>query len=283
MPTQPDPHVHPVRQRRLLLPEPVLQARARAAQGATSAPVTNEGPGCPAQGNGSAWNHGDIQPPDRHHLAGLGGTGDQEPRRDLRDLDRPRRRPADADDAPRPRDDYSLGRRPIAQILERPLGPGEPGRSEPRGRATTRSEAACKQLDAPFGSSGWTPWMRTPPRWPRNSTATRATRPPTSSSRPVRMPDSAIVRAGSSRRSLAAEAGRPRCPAGEAFAPRAGRGLIADDRREDGAGHRPRRADTLVQLATKGSARRRAAAAEPTAPAKGGWASRAAAATLRAA
>ena len=33
-----------------------------AAQGATPAPVTNQGPGCPAQGNGFAWNHGDIQP-----------------------------------------------------------------------------------------------------------------------------------------------------------------------------------------------------------------------------
>ncbi len=32
------------------------------AQGQTPGPVTNEGPGCPAQDNGYAWNHGDIRP-----------------------------------------------------------------------------------------------------------------------------------------------------------------------------------------------------------------------------
>ena len=53
----------------LLLPVRLHDGTARAVPG-----------GCPVQGPGFAWNHGDEQPGDRHHVAGLGRPGREEPR-----------------------------------------------------------------------------------------------------------------------------------------------------------------------------------------------------------
>jgi hypothetical protein len=50
-------------------------ASVGAAQGKTPAPVTDKGPGCPAQGAGFAWNHGDEQPEIATTWAGWVGPG----------------------------------------------------------------------------------------------------------------------------------------------------------------------------------------------------------------
>ena len=156
---QPDADVHAVRQRRLLLPEHVLE-RGRE-QGVTPAPVTNEGPGCPAQGNGFAWNHGDIQPQIATTWQGWVGPG-------IANLGQTSRIWTDHTDA-RPtlmtllglRDDYTWDGRAIEQILDQAHGGW---RSVGRGSHAGDGDAsrflldalgaAYKQLDAPFGSFG---------------------------------------------------------------------------------------------------------------------------------
>jgi hypothetical protein len=143
-----------------------------AAQGTTPAPVTNQGPGCPAQGNGFAWNHGDIQPQIATTWQGWVGPG-------IANLGQTSRIWTDHTDA-RPtlmtllglRDDYTWDGRAIEQILD--TGP-HPLRSDGRSgggwsdHAQGRSfrhggrgqvllldalGAAYKQLNAPFGSFG---------------------------------------------------------------------------------------------------------------------------------
>jgi hypothetical protein len=129
-----------------------------AAQGATPAPVTNQGPGCPAQGNGFAWNHGDIQPQIATTWQGWVGPG-------IANLGQTSRIWTDHTDA-RPtlmtllglRDDYTWDGRAIEQILD--AGPAHPRAPwHDRGGSVNRIlldalGAAYKQLDAPFGSFG---------------------------------------------------------------------------------------------------------------------------------
>jgi hypothetical protein len=121
-----------------------------AAQGATPAPVTDQGPGCPAQGNGFAWNHGDIQPQIATTWQGWVGPG-------IANLGQTSRIWTDHTDA-RPtlmtllglRDDYSWDGRAIEQILnERRGGSGRVNRF-----LLDALGAAYKQLNAPFGSFG---------------------------------------------------------------------------------------------------------------------------------
>jgi hypothetical protein len=136
-----------------------------AAQGAPAHPVTNEGPGCPAQGAGFAWNHGDIQPEIATTWQGWVGPG-------IANLGETSRIWTDHTDA-RPtlmtllglRDDYTWDGRAIEQILDR--GPGDDGGRGSRSghdsrHGRSRGEvsrflldalgAAYKQLDAPFGA-----------------------------------------------------------------------------------------------------------------------------------
>jgi hypothetical protein len=136
------------------------------AQGATPSPVTNQGPGCPAQGNGFAWNHGDIQPQIATTWQGWVGPG-------IANLGQTSRIWTDHTDA-RPtlmtllglRDDYTWDGRAIEQILDR--GPGTGGNGHGSRHANSRGRdrgqvnrflldalgAAYKQLDAPFGAFG---------------------------------------------------------------------------------------------------------------------------------
>ncbi len=128
------------------------------AQGASPAPVTNQGPGCPAQGNGFAWNHGDIQPQIATTWQGWVGPG-------IANLGQTSRIWTDHTDA-RPTlmtllglsDDYTWDGRAIEQILD--AGPVHPRSSRhDRGGSVNRIlldvlGAAYKQLDAPFGSFG---------------------------------------------------------------------------------------------------------------------------------
>jgi hypothetical protein len=134
-----------------------------AAQGATPAPVTDQGPGCPAQGAGFAWNHGDIQPQIATTWQGWVGPG-------IANLGQTSRIWTDHTDA-RPtlmtllglRDDYTWDGRAIEQILDHG-GAGHDGRDNHRSGPGERGEvnrilldalgAAYKQLDAPFGSFG---------------------------------------------------------------------------------------------------------------------------------
>jgi hypothetical protein len=125
-----------------------------AAQGATPAPVTNEGPGCPAQGNGFAWNHGDIQPQIATTWQGWVGPG-------IANLGETSRIWTDHVDA-RPtlmtllglRDDYTWDGRAIEQILDRAHGSGRGDRGDVSRFLLDALGAAYKQLDAPFGSFG---------------------------------------------------------------------------------------------------------------------------------
>ena len=102
-----------------------------AAQGATPAPVTDQGPGCPAQGAGFAWNHGDIQPQIATTWQGWVGPG-------IANLGQTSRIWTDHADA-RPtlmtllglRDDYTWDGRAIEQILDHG-GAGRDGRDDHR-------------------------------------------------------------------------------------------------------------------------------------------------------
>ena len=121
------------------------------AQGLTPAPVTNEGPGCPAQDNGFAWNHGDIQPEIASTWQGWVGPG-------INNLGETGAVWTDHTDA-RPtlltllglRDDYADDGDTIAQILD---GNALPWTIRFDDRAYEQLEAALKQLNAPFGQFG---------------------------------------------------------------------------------------------------------------------------------
>ena len=136
-----------------------------AAQGATPAPVTNQGPGCPAQGNGFAWNHGDIQPQIATTWQGWVGPG-------IANLGQTSRVWTDHVDARATlmtllglRDDYTWDGRAIEQIFDGRRGDGrfghERGHASRHGGASAANRflldalgGAYKQLDAPFGSFG---------------------------------------------------------------------------------------------------------------------------------
>jgi hypothetical protein len=137
-----------------------------AAQGAPPAPVSSEGPGCPAQGAGFAWNHGDVQPEIATTWQGWVGPG-------IAKLGQTSRIWTDHTDA-RPtlmtllglHDDYRWDGRAIEQILDGgPAARGDGGRGERRfGDGRGRGQlnrflldalgASYEQLDAPFGSFG---------------------------------------------------------------------------------------------------------------------------------
>jgi hypothetical protein len=122
-----------------------------AAQGQTPGPVTNEGPGCPAQDNGYAWNHGDIQPEIATTWQGWVGPG-------VKNLGQTDDIWTDHTDA-RPtlltllglHDDYASDGRTIAQIVQPSSLP-----STIRSDQQTFDElgAVYKQLNAPFGAFG---------------------------------------------------------------------------------------------------------------------------------
>src|ERR1700727_354972 len=107
------------------------------AQGATPAPVSNEGPGCPAQGAGFAWNHGDVQPEIATTWQGWVGPG-------IANLGQTSRIWTDHTDA-RPtlmtllglHDDYTWDGRAIEQILDG--GPGGADAQGGRGSGHDRS------------------------------------------------------------------------------------------------------------------------------------------------
>ncbi len=125
-----------------------------AAQGGTSGPVTNEGPGCPAQGNGYAWNHGDIQPQIATTWQGWVGPG-------IANLGQTSSIWTDHTDA-RPtlmtllglRDDYTWDGRAIEQILDQPHSSHHDRGGSVHRFLLDALGAAYKQLDAPFGSFG---------------------------------------------------------------------------------------------------------------------------------
>jgi hypothetical protein len=132
-----------------------------AAQGQTSAPVTNEGPGCPAQDSGYAWNHGDVQPQIASTWQGWVGPG-------IAHLGETSRIWTDHTDA-RPtlmtlvglRDDYTWDGRAIEQIYAHgETGWSGRGRNDHAGASAFGREvldqlgAAYKQLYAPFGEFG---------------------------------------------------------------------------------------------------------------------------------
>jgi hypothetical protein len=115
-------------------------ASVGAAQGKPNAPVTDHGPGCPAQGAGFAWNHGDEQPEIATTWQGWVGPG-------IRSVGQDDATWTDHADA-RPtlmtvlglHDDYQWDGRPIAEITT--AGAPEDALALAR---------AYKQLDAPFG------------------------------------------------------------------------------------------------------------------------------------
>ena len=119
------------------------------AQGQTPGPVTNEGPGCPAQDNGYAWNHGDIQPEIASTWQGWVGPG-------IKNLGETSSIWTGHTDA-RPtlmtllglRDDYAWDGDAIAPIMN-----ALPWTIRIDERDYDRLEAAYKQLDAPFGQFG---------------------------------------------------------------------------------------------------------------------------------
>ncbi len=114
-----------------------------AAQGKPNAPVTDHGPGCPAQGAGFAWNHGDEQPEIATTWQGWVGPG-------VRSAGQDDVTWTDHTDA-RPtlmtllglQDDYESDGRPIAEITTT----GAPA-------AVLALGTAYKQLVAPFGRFG---------------------------------------------------------------------------------------------------------------------------------
>jgi hypothetical protein len=121
------------------------------AQGQTPAPVTDEGPGCPAQDNGYAWNHGDIQPEIASTWQGWVGPG-------IKNLGETGAVWTDHTDA-RPtlltllglHDDYPDDGDTIAQILDQSALPWTIRVDH---RPYEQLEAALKQLNAPFGQFG---------------------------------------------------------------------------------------------------------------------------------
>jgi len=134
-----------------------------AAQGQKSEPVTNEGPGCPAQDGGYAWNHGDVQPQIASTWQGWVGPG-------IKNLGETSSIWTDHTDA-RPtmmtvlglHDDYRWDGAAIAQII----GSTQNGRDRwshgqsalpwtirVNERGYEELAAAYKQLDAPFGEFG---------------------------------------------------------------------------------------------------------------------------------
>jgi hypothetical protein len=134
-----------------------------AAQGETPEPVTDEGPGCPAQDNAYAWNHGDIQPEIASTWQGWVGPG-------IKNLGETSSIWTDHTDA-RPtmmtvlglHDDYSWDGAAIAQIIGSTHGGWDPwsgGQSalpwtiRVNERGYEELAAAYKQLDAPFGTFG---------------------------------------------------------------------------------------------------------------------------------
>ncbi len=120
-----------------------------AAQGQTPGPVTNEGPGCPAQDNGYAWNHGDIQPEIASTWQGWVGPG-------VKNLGETGAIWTDHTDA-RPtlltllglRDDYAWDGAAIAPIMDT-----LPWTIKVDERDYDALRAVYKQLDAPFGDFG---------------------------------------------------------------------------------------------------------------------------------
>jgi hypothetical protein len=120
-----------------------------AAQGQSSGPVTDEGPGCPAQDNGYAWNHGDIQPEIASTWQGWVGPG-------IKNLGETSSIWTDHTDA-RPtlmtllglRDDYAWDGDAIAPMMS-----ALPWTVRVDEGDYDRLEVAYKQLDAPFGQFG---------------------------------------------------------------------------------------------------------------------------------
>ncbi len=115
-------------------------ASVGAAQGLPNAPVTDKGPGCPAQGAGFAWNHGDEQPEIATTWQGWVGPG-------VQNLGQNGAVWTDHTDA-RPtlmtllglHDDYDWDGRPIAEITTAGASAG-----------ALALGTAYKQIDAPFG------------------------------------------------------------------------------------------------------------------------------------
>ena len=122
------------------------------AQGLTPEPVTNEGPGCPAQDGGFAWNHGDVQPEIASTYQGWVGPG-------IRHLGETASIWTDHAGV-RPtmmtllglKDDYSWDGAATAQILDR--WGGLPWTISIDRGVFNRLASAYKQLDAPFGAFG---------------------------------------------------------------------------------------------------------------------------------
>jgi hypothetical protein len=122
-----------------------------AAQGQKPGPVTNEGPGCPAEDPDYAWNHGDIQPEIATTWQGWVGP-------DVRSLGETSRIWTDHTDA-RPtlltllglHDDYASDGRAIAQIAEPWALPWTIRFDR---HTFDRLSAIYKQLNAPFGAFG---------------------------------------------------------------------------------------------------------------------------------
>ncbi len=123
-------------------------ASVGAQQGQTPAPVTDKGPGCPAQGPGFAWNHGDVQPEIATTWQGWVGPG-------VRALGQTGAVWTDHTDA-RPtlmsllglRDDYDWDGRAISEITDSAALPA-PIAADPADFQAL--SAAYKQLNAPFG------------------------------------------------------------------------------------------------------------------------------------
>ncbi|MGO9955279.1 MAG: hypothetical protein ACLP50_04775 [Solirubrobacteraceae bacterium] len=125
-------------------------------QGRTPAPVTDEGPGCPAEDSGYAWNHGDVQSEIANTWQGWVGPG-------IANLGLNSAIWTDHTDV-RPtlmtllglRDDYTWDGRAIEQMIDggqdRGGGPGR-GRGGDR-ELLIRLGNIYKQLDAPFGEFG---------------------------------------------------------------------------------------------------------------------------------
>jgi hypothetical protein len=123
-------------------------ANVGAQQGLPPGPVTDKGPGCPAQGPGFAWNHGDEQPEIATTWQGWVGPG-------IRNLGQTGDVWTDHTDA-RPtlmsllglRDDYDWDGRAISELAEGSALPA-PIAADPAD--FTALSAAYKQLNASFG------------------------------------------------------------------------------------------------------------------------------------
>ncbi len=126
-------------------------ATVGAAQGLPNTPVTTHGPGCPAQGAGFAWNHGDEQPEIATTWQGWVGPG-------IQNLGQTGSVWTDHTDA-RPtlmsilglHDDYDWDGRAITEITDAGAIPAPIAAAPADFLALS---AAYKQLDAPFGRFG---------------------------------------------------------------------------------------------------------------------------------